>query len=146
MGKGDLKIQNESLLCAAQEKAIRTNYIKYHIDKSSENSLCRMCGKRGETVHHIVSEYEKLAQKKYKTRHDNVARKVYWEFCKKNVLEHKERRYEHEPKGVRENENVKLLCYMTAECDSVIEARKPDIFLVDKIRKKLYDCRYCSAW
>ena len=60
-GKGDLKILTEVLLCAAQEKARRTNYIKHHIDKSSKNPLCTMCGKRGETVHHIVSECEELA-------------------------------------------------------------------------------------
>ena len=47
LGKGDLKIQTEALLCAAQEQAIRTNYIKHHIDKSSKNPICRMCGKRG---------------------------------------------------------------------------------------------------
>ena len=28
--KGDLKIQTESLLCAAQEQALRTNYLKFH--------------------------------------------------------------------------------------------------------------------
>ena len=55
-GKGDLKIQTEALLCAAQEQAIRTNYIKHRVDKSSDYPLCRMCGKRGATVHHIVSE------------------------------------------------------------------------------------------
>ena len=41
--KGDLKVGTEALLCAAQEQAIRTNYIKYHIDKTSESPLCRSC-------------------------------------------------------------------------------------------------------
>ena len=144
MDKGDLKIQTEALLCAAQEQAIRTNYIKHHIDKSSENPICRMCGKRGETVHHIVSECEELAQKEYKRRHDNVARKVHWELCKKNVLEHKEGWHEHEPEGIVEDENVKLLWDMTVKCDDIIEARRPDSVLVDK--KKLHDRRYCSTW
>ena len=34
--RGDLKVETEALLCAAQEQAIRTNYIKYHIDKMWE--------------------------------------------------------------------------------------------------------------
>ena len=146
VGQKRLKIQTEALLCAAQEqaiRAIRTNYIEHHIDKSSDNPLCRMCGKRGETVHHIVSDCEKLAQKEYKRRHDNVARKVHGELCKKNALEHDESWYEHEPEGAVEDKNVKLPWDMTVQCDNIIEARKPNIILVDK---KLHDCRHCSIW
>ena len=43
LSRGDLKVRTEALLCAAQEQAIRTNYIKYHIDKTSERPLCRLC-------------------------------------------------------------------------------------------------------
>ena len=32
--KGDLKVGTEVLLCAAQEQAIRTNCMKYHVDKT----------------------------------------------------------------------------------------------------------------
>ena len=42
----DLKVGTEVLLSAAQEQAIRANYMKYHIDKTSESPLCRMCGKK----------------------------------------------------------------------------------------------------
>ena len=132
LGKGDLKTQTEAMLCAAQEQATRTSYIKHHIDKSSGNPLCRMCGKRGETVLHTVSECEKLAQKEYNRRHDNVARRVHWELCKKNALEHKGGWYENEPEGAVENENVKLLWDMTVQCDNIIEARRPYIVFVDK--------------
>ena len=88
LSKSDLKVQTVALLCAAQEQAIRTNYVKRHIDKSVDSPLCRMCGERGETVQHIVSGCEKLAQKEYKRRHDNVAKRVHWELCKKNGLEY----------------------------------------------------------
>ena len=77
LSRGDLKVGTEALLCAAQEQAIRTNYMKYHIDKTSESPLCRLCGKKGESVQHITSGCEKLAQKEYKRRHDNVAKKVH---------------------------------------------------------------------
>ena len=76
LSRGDLKVGAEALLCAPQEQAIRTNYIKYHIDKTNESPLCRLCGKKGESVQHIASGCEKLAQKEYKRRHDNVAKKV----------------------------------------------------------------------
>ena len=51
--QSDLKVQTEATICAAQEQALRTNYTKNKIDKTSENPLCRMCGERGETVQDI---------------------------------------------------------------------------------------------
>ena len=50
--RGDLKVGTEALLCAAQQQAIRTSYMKYHIDKTSESPVCRLCGKKGESVQH----------------------------------------------------------------------------------------------
>ena len=40
LSRGDLKFGTEGLLCTAQEQAIRTNYIKYHIEKTSKSPLC----------------------------------------------------------------------------------------------------------
>ena len=91
LSRSDIKIETEALLCAAQEQAIRTNYIKYHIDKSIDSSLCRMCGKGIKSLQHIVSECEILAQKEYKRRHDNVAKKIHWDLCKRNGLERQEK-------------------------------------------------------
>ena len=122
-------------LCAAQEQAIRTNYVKRHIDKTSESPLCRLCGKC-ESVQHLVCGCEKLAQKEYKRRHDTVAKKVHWYFCKKNGLEHTEKWYEHVPEGVLENEEVKVLWDINFQCDNVIEARRPEIIVIDKKERK----------
>ena len=77
VARADLKAPTEALIFAAQEQAIRTNYVKYHIDKTIDSPNCRLCGERGETVSHIVSECKKLAQKEYKRRHDNVAKAIY---------------------------------------------------------------------
>ena len=71
--KGDLKGCTEALICSAQEQALRTNYIKFHIDKTVDSPLCRMCGERGESIYHLISESEKLAQREYKRRHDDSA-------------------------------------------------------------------------
>ena len=84
LSRCDVKVETEALLCAAQEQALRTNYTKHHIDKSIDSPLCRMCGKCGESVQHIVSGCEKLAQKEYKRRHDNVAKKIHWD-CVRNM-------------------------------------------------------------
>ena len=62
--------KTESLLIVAQDNAIRTNHIKARIDKTQQNSKCRLCGDRDETINHVISECSKLAQKEYKARHD----------------------------------------------------------------------------
>ena len=46
LSKNNSEIGMEALLCAAQNQFIRTIYIKYHIDKTSENPLCSLCGKK----------------------------------------------------------------------------------------------------
>ena len=63
--KGNLKRETESLLIAAQNNAIRTNHVKARIDKTQQNSKCRLCGDKDETINHIISEYSKLVQKEY---------------------------------------------------------------------------------
>ena len=45
LSRGDVEVETGALLCSAQEQALRTNYIKHHIDKSIDSPMCRMCGK-----------------------------------------------------------------------------------------------------
>ena len=81
--KGNHKRETESLLIAAQDNAIRTNHIKARIDKTQQNSKCRLCGDRDETIIHIISECSKLARKEYKAKHDLVGKVIHWEKCRK---------------------------------------------------------------
>ena len=107
--KAELKVETEAMLCVAQEQAIRINYVKRRIDKTAQSPLCRMCDKKKETISHIVSECEKLAQNENKRRHDNVARIIHWKLCEIYNLKRSEKWYEHAPEGVVENEEVKIL-------------------------------------
>ena len=99
----------EALIFAAQGQALRTKHVKFHIDKTSDSPLCRLCGEKGETISHIVSERKKLKQKEYKRGHDNVARIVHWELSGAFQIKSEEKRYEHKPGSVMENEDVKFL-------------------------------------
>ena len=130
--KGNLKKETECLLMAAQDQALRTNLIKAKIDKSHDDPKCRMCREGDESVTRIISQCKKLAEKEYKTRHDNVAKAVHWELCKKNGLEHAEKWYEHVPESVMENEKCKILWDFTIQTDRVIGAKRPDITILDK--------------
>ena len=81
--KENFKRETESLLKAAQNNAIKANYIKAKIDKLQQNSKCKLCDERDETINYIISECSKLAQKGYKTRYDWVGKVSYRDLCKK---------------------------------------------------------------
>ena len=84
--KGNFKREIVSLLIPAQDNAIRTNHFKARIDKTQQNSKCRLCG--DETINHIISECSKLEQNEYKTRHDWVSKVIHWEIYKKFNFDH----------------------------------------------------------
>ena len=107
--RGDLKRCTEALVCSAQEQSLRTNYTKLHIDKTSDTPLCRMCGDKGETISHLVSECAKLAEREYKRRRDNVVRYIHWLLAEKSGFDRAAKWYEQKPDGVLENEDFKLL-------------------------------------
>ena len=129
---GDLKRETESLIVAAQNQSIRTNLAKAKIDKSQGDSLCRVCRKLDESIDHIASGCSKLAEKEYKRRHDNLGKIVHWKFARKCNFEAGDKWYEHEPESVLENEDYKILWDFSIQTDHVIEARRPDLIVVDK--------------
>ena len=139
--KGNFKRETESLLMAAQNSAIRTNHIKARIDKTQQNSKCRLCSDREETINHIISEFSKLAQKEYKARQD-------WEMCKKFKFGHANKWYMHNPAPVLENDTHKLLWDFDIQTDHLISARRPDLIIINKKTKEnLQNCRLCCpSW
>ena len=94
-----------------------------------------MCCENGETVQNIICDCKKLAQREYKRRQDTVANLVHWKLCEMYNLERTEKWYEQGPKGVVENDVVKLIWDINIQCDNIIEARRPDLILVGKKRK-----------
>ena len=135
--KSNLKRWTEACICSAQERVLRTNYVKFHIDKTGESPLCRMCRVENETVSHIASECKMLAQKEYKKRHDNVCRCIHWKLCEKHDFQRAQQRYEHKQDEVIENKGYKILRDFTIQCDTKIEGRRPDIVLIDKTMKEV---------
>ena len=82
-----LKRDTESLIVEAQNQSIRTNLVSAIIDKSQENSLRRMCRKVDESIDDSVSGCNKLAQKEYKRRHDNLGKKYIGSLLEKVKVE-----------------------------------------------------------
>ena len=54
--KENLKRETQSFLIAAQNNAIRTNYVKAETDNAQQNSRYRLCGDKNETINYIMSE------------------------------------------------------------------------------------------
>ena len=107
---------------AAQNSAIRTHHIKARIDKTQENSKCRLYGDRDETINHIISECSKLAQKEYKARHDWVGKVIHREICKKFKSDHANKWYMYNPEPVLENDTHKLPWDFDIQTDHLIPA------------------------
>ena len=130
----DLKKETEGLLIAAQDQALRTNYIKHKIDKTPGSSpLCRLCRAHYETIDHILNGCPKLAQTEYKCRHDKVAAALHWSLCKEYGFSYSKKWYEHRAEKVLENDSVKLLWDFHVQSDHMIEHCRPDLLLVDKV-------------
>ena len=146
--KGNLKRETESLLIAAEENAIRTNHIKARIDKTQQNSKCRLCGDREGTINYIIRECSKLVQKEYKTRHEWVGKVIHWEMCKKLKFYHTNKWYMHNPEPVPENDTHKLLWDIDIHTDHLISARRPDLIIINnKNKENLQNCRLCCpSW
>ena len=133
--KGNFKRETESRLKAAQDNAIRTNHIKARIDKTQKNIKCRLCGDRDETINHIISECRKLAQRKYKARHDWVSKVIHWEMCKKFKLDHTNKWCMHNPAPVLENDSHKFLWDFNIQTDHLIPAWRPDLIIINKKKR-----------
>ena len=141
--KGNFKRETESLLIAATDNAMRTNHIKARIDKTQQNSKCRLCGDRDETINHIISECSKLAQWGYKTRHDWVGKVIHWEMCKKFKFDHTNKWYMLNPAPVLENDSHKLLWDFNIQTHHLIPTRRPDLIIINSKKENLQNSRLC---
>ena len=109
---GSIKRETETLILAAQKQSLGTNAIETKIDRSQDNSLCRLCKKSDETARHIVSGCSILAQKEYKRRHDMA---------------------------VIGNNQCKILWHFEIQTKHVMKERRPDLVVVDE-EKRMSDC------
>ena len=80
--------------------------MKAKINKTQENSKCRMCGKDEETVIHMLRESSKLSQTEYKRHNDWFGTKIHLKIFRKYVVEVREKWYKHQLVDVMENDKA----------------------------------------
>ena len=141
--KKKLKRKTEFLLIAAQDNAIRTNHIKVRIDTTQQNSKCRLCGDRDETINHIISKCSKLAQK---ARHDWVGKVIHWEMCKKFKFDHTNKWYMHNPAPVLENDTHKLVWDFNIQTDRLMPARRLDVIIINNKKREFAKLLTLLCW
>ena len=132
MQKSNLKPATESLITAAQDQALNTNWHKANILKTTTDELCRRCKLHKETIAHIISGCPELAQTVYLHRHNTITSYLHWKICDLYGLPKAEMWYEHDPPKIVENENVKVLYDFNIYTDKKIKHRRPDIVLHKK--------------
>jgi len=91
------KKETEALIMAAQEGALRLNYIKHTVDHTTNSGKCRMCQQFYETVEHVVCGCPKLARSEYIVRHNRVGALVHWGLARKWGFQTHEKYYHHVP-------------------------------------------------
>ena len=110
--------------------------IKTRIDKTQQNSKCRLCVDRDETIIHMISQYSKLAQKEYKTRHNWMGKGVHWEMSKKFKYDQTNKWYMHKPAPFLENDTHKLQWDFDIHTDHLISARSTDLIIINNNNNK----------
>ena len=100
-----------------------------------QNSKCRLCGDRDETINLIISKFSKLAQKEYKVRYDWVGKVIHWEMCRKFQFDHTNKWYMYNLAPVLENDSHKLLWDFSIQTDQLIPARRPDHIIINKKKR-----------
>ena len=127
-----LKPVTEALIIAAQDQALYTCWLGYHILGSTNSDLCRRYYQFFETIEHIVAGCSAMAQSVYLKRHNTVASAVHWNLCYICGFSCSDQWWLHQPEAVLDNSDYKLLYDFNIFIDHKITARRPDLVLMDK--------------
>lgn len=129
---GDLKVETESLIVAAQDQALKTRYQEFMIHKTRSDGRCRICKQHIETVDHIIDSCPILARREYIERHNKVCNQIHYQLCKFYGCQvNSDKWYEHQPLQVTvsEDEKITLLYDQPIITDRKVPANKPDIVI-----------------
>ena len=134
ISKSLLRNEEERIIIAAQDQALRTNWFKKHIEHKNINETCRLCKNKVETVNHILSGCEILQQRgTYTKRHNAVCQLIHFKLCKKyNIPLQTEKHWNHRPELTEENDQV-LITYDFEIPTDITPRCRPDIIVKDKV-------------
>ena len=137
-----MRRETESLILAVQNQSIRTN-LKQSKRLIKVRKTCYADSVRKPMEVYIIflvdaaNLHRSIEEGK---RHDNLGKIVHWKLARKCNFEAGDKSYKHESGSVLEKEDYKIFWNFGTQTD-VIEARRPDLVVVDKKRRacKLID-------
>ena len=134
MRSGFLDKRTEAFVSAAQENVLKTRCYNVTIMKQKGDVKCRMCGSSSETVGHLVSACDKLAQRDYRRRHDRMGLRVYWELCGKYGIRRADRWFEETPDAIRVSQDGMYEIWWDKKVITakVLEHNRPDVVVIDR--------------
>ena len=130
--KSYLRFETESLLCAAQEQAIMTNWKKHVCGIQGTNPKCRFCHQHDETIMHIASGCTILASNLYTKRHNKVGTYIHWSILKNIGYHVPPKWYHHKPTPTIEIQNITIMWDVAIPTPSNIPNNRPDIIIYDR--------------
>jgi hypothetical protein len=121
---GDSEGETESIIVAAQDQAISTNYFKNKILKKEIESKCRLCTckQHDETIDHLTWGCPILAKNEYLMRHDKVCTHLHYSIYKALGIETADKLYTRMPKPVYEEGDVTVLWNQAVHTDREVTA------------------------
>ena len=129
--KFQLRFETESLLCAAQEQALATKYVRSKIWKKGKDVNCRLCGEQNETVSHIVSGCKMLAATQYLHRHNQVGKYLHWCILKDIGVQVKDSWLQHKPEEVVQQNDIIVMWDKSILTAKKVGCNRPDITIHD---------------
>ena len=108
-----------------------------------QDKRCRVCHERDETIEHLVAGCKVLAKSEYLSRHNRALMIMAVAWCKEyslvdqDVTWYKEK---WERGTVMENDKAKLVWDFEFQLRKTTTARRPDLILEDKEKKKIWIC------
>jgi len=87
-------------------------------------------------VAHIVSACSEIAGSLYKARHNNVAAAIHHSICQNYEIKMTDNIWLHKPNSVAEKNIVKVLWDFEIRTNRQIQARIPDLVVIDKQTKE----------
>ena len=126
-----------------QEQMVETKSWKVSRGIADGGDMCRLCGSFRETIHHLLAGCQMLAGKEYLQRHNKalmvlaVAWAKKYEIIDENIVWYKEK---WEKGKVFENMKGKLVWDFEYKLRQSSSARRPDLTLEDKERKRIWIC------
>ena len=104
--------------------------------KITDDSKCRLCNEKKETVDHLVSACCKITQTDYKDRHNKVASMLHWNLCKNYYIPAANKWWGHKVEKVIQKDNVNILWDFKIQTDkhlvhNITVVEKKQVWLID---------------